>query len=130
MKKLLHISIIVLLLVAFEPTVYCLNQSSKINPGHMRQVKPLDSMALASQCVQGMITMKLKKGVGDFKMQSGMVAFGIPSLDDKVAQFQVNQLEKRFHYNPAKWHEGLPDLSRIYKISFPDNFLKTASIIY
>ena len=48
--------------------------------------------------------------------------FGKQSLDDKVFQYGVNQLEKRFRYNPSKLRDGLPDLSRIYKISFPDNF--------
>ena len=79
----------------------------------------MDSVALSSPYMEGMITLKLKKGVGDFGMQTGMVRFGIPSLDDKVDLYQVNHLEKRFRYNPAKFREGLPDLSRIYKISFP-----------
>ena len=122
MKTLLQISIIALFLGAFVLMAQSQNLPSKINPGRMPQVKPLDSITLASQCVQGMITIKLKKGVGDFGKQTGQVIFGIQSLDDKVAQYQVNRLEKRFQYNPAKWHEGLPDLSRIYKISFPDHF--------
>ena len=72
--------------------------------------------------MQGVITVKLKKGVGEFGKQTGTVQFGIQSLDDKVAAYQVYQLEKRFRYNPAKLRADLPDLSRIYKISFPESF--------
>ncbi len=72
--------------------------------------------------IRGVITLKLKKGIGEFGKQTGTVHFGILTLDDKVAQFEVYQLEKRFRYNPAKLREGLPDLSRIYKISFPDKY--------
>ena len=63
-----------------------------------------------------------KQAVGEFGKQTGMVRFGIHSLDEKVADFEVYQLEKRFKYNPAKLRADLPDLSRIYKISFPDKF--------
>jgi len=72
--------------------------------------------------IEGAITIKLKPGIGDFEKQTGTVSFGISSLDEKVAAFEVFQLEKRFRYNPAKMRPGLPDLSRIYKISFPEKY--------
>jgi len=72
--------------------------------------------------VKNAITVKLKKGVGDFTKQSGTVRFGISSLDEKVAAYEVSGLEKRFRYNPAKLRPDLPDLSRIYKISFPESY--------
>ncbi len=122
MKTLLQISIIFLALSSFWLTVKSQDQPSKSRVRQAAIHEPMDSLALASQYVQGMITLKLKKGTGDFGKQTGSVSFGIQSLDNKVAQYQINRLEKRFQYNPAKWHEGLPDLSRIYKISFPDNF--------
>ena len=72
--------------------------------------------------IEGVITLKLKKGVGDFTKQTGTVRFGISSLDEKVAAFEVFGLEKRFRYNPAKLRPDLTDLSRIYKISFPESY--------
>ena len=74
------------------------------------------------QYLNNAITVKLKEGTGDFGKQTGTVALGIPSLDEKISQFGIYQLEKRFRYNPAKLRKGLPDLSRIYKISFPESF--------
>jgi serine protease len=68
--------------------------------------------------LENAITIKLKEGVGDFEKQTGLVNFGIQSLDEKVSMFEVHQLEKRFRYNPSKLKAGMPDLSRIYKISF------------
>ena len=78
---------------------------------------------MASQFVQGEITIKLKPGAGEFGRQTGMVRFGIQTLDEKAGRFEVYQLDKRFRYNPAKLKAGLPDLSRIYKISFPGKYL-------
>jgi hypothetical protein len=69
--------------------------------------------------LENAITIKLKEGVGEFEKQTGVVNFGIQSLDEKVSQFEVYQLEKRFRYNPAKLKAGMPDLSRIYMIQFP-----------
>ncbi len=68
------------------------------------------------------ITIKLKEGVGDFSKQSGTVSFGIQSLDEKISHFEVSSLEKRFRYNPDKLRNDLPDLSRIYKITFPEKY--------
>jgi serine protease len=71
---------------------------------------------------KGVITIKLKPGADDFSLQTGAVHFGIQSLDDKIATYRVYLLEKRFRNNPGKCREGLPDLSRLYKISFPESF--------
>ena len=122
MKTLLKISIIVLAMTVIGLTVQSQNRTSKTKPGQANAGEPVNSEPLSSECVQGEITVKLKKGVGDFGKQTGMVSFGIQSLDEKVANFGVYQLEKRFRYNPAKLRPDLPDLSRIYKISFPENF--------
>ncbi|MCK4653896.1 MAG: S8 family peptidase [Candidatus Cloacimonetes bacterium] len=69
---------------------------------------------------QGMITIKVKEGFREFEPQSGLVFFGISSLDALVSEFDINSLNKRFHYNPAKLRDDLPDLSRIYQINFPE----------
>jgi len=68
----------------------------------------------------GMITIKVKEGVGEFSKQSGVVSFNISSLDVLANKYEVNLLEKRFKFNPNKLKKGLPDLSRIYRISFPE----------
>jgi subtilisin family serine protease len=72
--------------------------------------------------LKGMITIKLKEGVGEFDVQKGLVSFNIPSLDAKVNKFEVDLLEKRFRYNPQKLRDDLPDLSRIYIIEFPETY--------
>ncbi len=43
-------------------------------------------------------------------------------MDEKVISLWINQLEKRFRYNPAKLRPDLPDLSRIYMLSFSKSF--------
>ncbi|MCD4682155.1 MAG: S8 family serine peptidase, partial [Bacteroidales bacterium] len=74
---------------------------------------------------KGMITIKVKTGIGDFGKQKGNVLFNIPSLDSKVGKYKVDLLEKRFKYNPKKMKEGMPDLSRIYRIEFPEDISVT-----
>ncbi|MCB2222361.1 MAG: S8 family serine peptidase [Bacteroidetes bacterium] len=71
---------------------------------------------------KGMITIKVKAGVGNFNKQKGKVSFNIPSLDAKANKYEVNLIEKRFGYNPNKLKKGMPDLSRIYRIEFPENY--------
>jgi hypothetical protein len=75
-----------------------------------------------SMFLKGMITIKVKVGVGEFDVQKGLVSFNIPSLDAKVNKFEVDLLEKRFRYNPQKLRDDLPDLSRIYRIEFPESY--------
>ena len=74
---------------------------------------------------KGMITIKVKEGIGNLKKQSGKVSFNIPSLDLKVNKYEVYLLEKRFRYNPNKLKKGMPDLSRIYRIEFPEYYSVT-----
>ena len=71
---------------------------------------------------KGMITNKVKKGVGEFDKQRGNVTFNIASLDAKANRYEVDRLEKRFRYNPQKLRDGLPDLSRIYRIEFLEKY--------
>jgi hypothetical protein len=74
---------------------------------------------------KGMITIKVKEGVGEFEKQRGNVSFNIPSLDSKAGKYDVNFLGKRFKYNPKKLKIGMPDLSRIYRIEFPEEYSVT-----
>jgi len=71
---------------------------------------------------KGMITIKLKEGLGEFAKQAGSVSFNIPSLDAKAKMYELSLLEKRFKYNPLKLRDNLPDLSRIYRITFPEKY--------
>ncbi len=119
MKTLLNVVIIILALTTNGLVAQNQNSIPKTRPGQYVASESADSELLSSEFVQGMITVKLKSGTGEFGKQTGTVQFGIKSLDDKVIQFGVNQLDKRFRYNASKLRAGLPDLSRIYKISFP-----------
>jgi serine protease len=120
MKKSLLLSFAIAM-ASFGLPVQSQNTPFKTKPGQTVINEPMDP-EMASQYVQGEITVKLKAGVGEFGKQNGMVRFGIQTLDEKAAQFEVYQLDKRFKYNPARLRADLPDLSRIYKISFPDKF--------
>ncbi|MCD4695908.1 MAG: S8 family serine peptidase [Bacteroidales bacterium] len=71
---------------------------------------------------KGMITIKVKEGIGEFSYQKGLVSMNIPSLDLKVNKYEIDLLEKRFRYNPKKLQKGMPDLSRIYRIEFPEEY--------
>ncbi len=74
---------------------------------------------------KGMITIKVKVGIEDLGKQKGEISFNIPSLDLKANKFGVDLLEKRFKYNPKKLKKGMPDLSRIYRIEFPEEISVT-----
>ncbi len=121
MKTLLKLSFIALALIISGLTANSQNSSSFIK-SRQTQVTGQMSPGQSAEYIQGEITVKLKAGVGEFGKQTGAVQFGIQSLDEKAGKYEVNHLEKRFHYNPAKLRPDLPDLSRIYKISFPDKF--------
>ncbi|RLD25598.1 MAG: hypothetical protein DRI54_04560, partial [Bacteroidetes bacterium] len=82
------------------------------------KIKSKERIKQSSLFVEGQMTIKLKAGVGDYKKQTGLIYFGIPSLDEKVQEFGVYQLEKRFQFNPRLMRSDLPDLSRIYKLSY------------
>jgi len=70
----------------------------------------------------GKITVKLKERCGDYSLMEDNIQLGIPSLDEKISRFEVSLLKKRFIYNPDKLRAGVPDLSRIYQINFPDKY--------
>ena len=70
----------------------------------------------------GKITIKVKEGIGPLQKQEGSVSFGINSLDQKSARFEVYKLSEMFIHKPIPINSGLPDLSRIYQIEFPTNY--------
>jgi len=121
MKRFKIITAIILTIIFISQDVIAQNQgernNSKFNRANLNSQnkdKPL--------FLDNAITIKLKEGVGDFSKQSGSVNFGVQSLNEKVSHFEVYSLEKRFRYNPDLLRQVLPGLSRIYKITFSDNY--------
>jgi serine protease len=121
MKTILKISIILVALAALGWSSDRQSKSSQTGRQYLATDKSGGLDQSGSLYVEGAITVKLKPGAGEFGKQTGAVHFGIQSLDDKVDAYEVYQLEKNFRYNPAKLRAGLPDLSRIYKLSFPQS---------
>nr|NQU94399.1 S8 family serine peptidase [Bacteroidota bacterium] len=74
---------------------------------------------------KGMITFKVKEGAGEFVKQDENVSFNIASLDAKASRYKVDLIDKRFRYNPNKLKKDMPDLSRIYRIEFPEEISVT-----
>jgi len=68
---------------------------------------------------EGMITIKMKEGYAPLIPQRGNVQFDLTAMDMLAEKFEISSLEKRFRHRPIPQRSGLPDLSRIYKISFP-----------
>ncbi len=71
---------------------------------------------------KGIITIKVKEGISDLRKQRGNISFNIPSLDAKALKYEVDVLDKRFRYDTKKLKNGMPDLSRIYRIEFPEEY--------
>ncbi len=68
------------------------------------------------------IAIKVKEGVGPYQRQEGSVSFGINSLDQIAVKYEVNKLNEMFLHKLIPKNSGLPDLSRIYQIEFPDKY--------
>jgi len=76
---------------------------------------------LIAQVKKGMITIKVTKDFSKIQTQRGSVRFNIESLDQLSEKFEIQSIAQRFRFNPLKMKAGLPDLSRIYTIRFPEN---------
>jgi subtilisin family serine protease len=114
MKKLLRIIPVILALALMSG----MQGEKKESP----QVIPSDTHPTHPMFHKGMITIKVKEEVGEWVKQRGSISFNIPSLDIKASKYNVDLLEKRFIYNPKKLKRGMPDLSRIYRIEFPEEY--------
>jgi len=71
---------------------------------------------------KGMITIKVKEGFGNIPTQRGTVEFNNPEMDKLVDKFAINTVENRFRHRPILKNSKLPDLSRIYRITFPEEY--------
>ena len=69
---------------------------------------------------QGMITIKLKKGLPELDRIEGQVLTGIKSLDEKFSRYEVSLLKNRVGFNRNMHKDGMPELWRIYTIHFPE----------
>ncbi len=101
MKTLKKVFIIILAVAAISLSPRSQNTTAKTNSGQTALRESDDTKSLTSECVPGVITIKLNKGVGEYGKQTGTVQFGVQSLDEKVAAYQVYQLEKRFRLQPG-----------------------------
>jgi len=91
---------------------------------YSQSARPESSTRFSNAFIEGVLTIKLKEGVGNYEKQEGMVYFNIASLDDLVQKYGIYKLEKRFIIGPRLSQPGMPDLSRIYKLSYaPENKL-------
>ena len=90
-----------------------------------QETKPIEMENSQPMFYKGQICFKLKEGIKDLPQQKGNVSFNIPSLNEKAYKYQVDLLEKRFLYNSKKLKKGMPDLSRIYRIEFPESYSVT-----
>lgn len=71
--------------------------------------------------IPGVITIKVKEGIGPFEAQRSNVQFGVSSLDQIAHEYSITSLSKRFRHKPISRNSGLPALDRIYKIKIPEN---------
>lgn len=73
-----------------------------------------------NEYLPGVITVKVKEGIGPFDTQKSNVHVEITSLDQLMQKFSVSGLDKRFVHKPILERSNLPALDRIYKIKFPE----------
>ena len=77
---------------------------------------------VAPKFQQGMVTIKLRHEVSELNCMEGPVKTGIRSLDEKMLRYGVSQLKHRVRFRRDLLKEGMPDLSRLYLISFPAKY--------
>lgn len=104
--------IIIGILTLFIFSYSCFAQNSRTKGNQENSISYLENQ----------ICIKLKKGVGEFEDQKGMVYFSIASLDEKVQLYEVYHLERRFKVNKEKAKLVKTDLTRIYKLSFSGDY--------
>jgi len=68
---------------------------------------------------EGMLTVMLKEGVNPIPAQQGGVTTGLASLDALVTEHSIQSITKRFKHRPIPRDSDLPDLSRLYRLTFP-----------
>lgn len=77
---------------------------------------------IAQQVCPGMIVIKFKKGTDFSTFRPFPVYTGIGSVDRLLNEVQASSLTKRFVHKPIPEGSNLPDISRIYRLRFPEFF--------
>jgi subtilisin family serine protease/PKD repeat protein len=77
---------------------------------------------LTPQIWPGVIVIKFREGVSIRSFSEGFAVTGISSIDQKAVSFEATSLVKRFRHKPLPKDSRLPDISRIYKLTFPERF--------
>ncbi len=109
--RIREFSIIILLLFIFASTMYA-----------KKGFEYLDNLG-RPLFEKGVIAIKIKDSMAKVAPQDGAVSFNQHSLDALSKEYYVYKLEKMFRVNEKKFksNKKLPDLSRIYIISFPED---------
>jgi len=119
MKRIVLISVSLALLIfsisAFPQSINAVRVRSQV------AVQP-NLAEITPQVWPGTIVIKFKDGITVPALSNGLVETGIPSIDQKAASVEANSLVKRFRHKPIPEGSGLPDISRIYKLTFPEKF--------
>jgi serine protease len=119
MKKIIFLSVLLTVLLAL---------SSSVPSSRNGNSEELLSMTKSTQADQGpeiwpgFIIVKFKELRGPFHFPEGPVVTGIQSIDEKMASVEATSLVKRFRHKPIPKNSGLPDISRIYKLTFPEKY--------
>ncbi|MFQ6093239.1 MAG: S8 family serine peptidase, partial [bacterium] len=71
---------------------------------------------------RGEVVVKLRTPLGATRADGAAARTGIPSVDELLTRFEVSSVEKRFKHRPIPPGSALPDLSRIYRITFPGGY--------
>ncbi len=70
----------------------------------------------------GTIVIKFREGVSIPSVTQSPVITGIITIDERLINIEASSLVKRFRHKPIPAGSGLPDLSRIYRLNFPEKF--------
>ncbi len=74
------------------------------------------------QYMPGQIRVKLKQQAGKLdRLKIGATITGITSVDEKIARYEIQSIEKSFNHRPIPQNSGLPDISRIYTFYFAED---------
>ena len=89
-----------------------------LSGGYQKQAVSSPQKASHSMIEQGKIVVKFKPQV-IAKGRETLNTTGVASFDQKMARFSVQEVRKCFRHRPIPEDSGLPDLSRIYSLTFP-----------
>jgi subtilisin family serine protease/PKD repeat protein len=93
--------------------------------GKARKSMARSENAVIGQNIQvwpGMIVIKFKENTRINEASEKPVKTGIGSIDEKLSIINASGLKKRFLHQLRQRGAGLPDLSRIYRLTFPESY--------